>query len=108
MVHGLGLGEPRHAVGDQNADDQGEHHVPGHGEFHYQHQGGDGGVGRCGEEGGHAHQGIGDGMVPRNSELGERRAEQEAADAPDGQAGRQGAPHRTHAEDDGDGEDFQE
>lgn len=54
------------------------------------------------------HQGIGDGMVPRNSELGERRAEQEAADAPDGQAGRQGAPHRTHAEDDGDGEDFQE
>ena len=34
--------------------------------------------------------------------------EQEAAGAPDGQGGRQGPPHRTHAEDDGDGEDFQE
>ena len=47
-------------------------------------------------------------MVSRHAQLGERRAEQEAAHAADGEAGRQRAPHRTHAEDDGDSEDFQE
>lgn len=45
---------------------------------------------------------------PRAPQLGKSRAEQEAADAPDSQAGGQGAPHGSHAEDDGDGEYFQE
>lgn len=65
MVHGLGLGQPRRTVGNQNADDEGEHHLAGHREFHHQHQGRDRGVGRRGEEGGHAHQGIGNGVFPR-------------------------------------------
>ena len=108
MVHGLGFGELGHSVGNQHSDNQGEHHLPGHGEFHHQHQRGDWGVRGCSEKGGHAHQGIGDGMVPGHPQLGKSRAEQEAADAPDSQAGGQGAPHGSHAEDDGDGEYFQE